>query len=675
MANNNTKNSIFSPILSGLLSAYLKLVYGTSRKIFEPPDYHDVMYEKHPYICSMWHGQFLMLPPLKPPNLKTSIMVAKHGDGDVIGGTLEHFGMKLVRGGGAGHRKRDRGGMRALRESVRLLQNDNTLGMTADVPPGPARKVGLGIITIARISGRPILPAATATSHFHAFNTWSRMTLNLPFSKLSFVLGDPIIVPRDATPDELEQYRAQLETAMHQVTERAYELVGRDVSEIQPYDPVATTSNTSGERPPITLPLKLYRAATTAFSFLAPYILKKREESRKEDPARRNERLGNPKTPRPDGPLIWFHAASVGETNAILPLIPEIKKQRPDATLLLTTGTVTSAHLAAQRLGEDAIHQYIPLDFRKFMRNFLEHWQPDLAVLAESEIWPNLILETSEANIPLLLVNARMSKKSYRSWKRYGYISRPLFSRLDHVLAQTDRIADWYRILGSFKVQTSGNLKIDAPPPPSDPDKERDLRAAIGARPVFLAASTHPGEDEIIARAHRKIERTIPELLTIIAPRHPERGISIAEQLREAGSKVSLRSEGDLPAAQHNFYIADTIGELGTLYSIAPIAFIGGSLIPHGGQNPIEAVKLGCVPLTGPYRQNFVQIYDTLLRAGGTLEAKSADDITEIAINLLQNESELDKIRNNAMTGLDELTGALDVTLNEIIAELPDRKE
>ena len=667
MAKSDKIRSVLSPVLSRLLAGYIKLVYRTSRKIYEPDDYAGHMHANHPFIGSMWHGQFLLGPRLTPPDLRTSIMVAKHGDGDVLGGTIRHFGLTLIRGGGAGHRKRDRGGMRALRESVRTLQEGTTIGMTADIPPGPARKAGLGIITIARISGRPILPTASATSRFHAFNTWSRMTLNLPFSKL---VGDPIHVPNDASPEELERLRQLLEERMNLATERAYELVGRSTEDIRPYTLAPSGSDAAQMRPPVSLPLKVYRLATNALSFAAPMILKKRAGQHKEDPTRRNERLGRPDIPRPDGRLIWFHAASVGETNAILPILPEIEKRRPDIKILLTTGTVTSAKLAQTRLSENALHQYVPLDAQKFVQSFLAHWQPDLAIFVESEIWPNLILETSSLGKPLLLINARMSKKSFRSWKRYGILSRPLFSRLDLVLAQSERIADWYRFLGSPEVRTTGNLKIDAPPPPVDNEKLAQLKEAISQRPVFLAASTHPGEDDLIAAAHKIMARTMPNILTIVVPRHPERGISISEDFRDIGLKTALRSNNELPAPHHDIYIADTIGELGIFYASAPLAFIGGSLIPHGGQNPVEAIKLDTAPLTGPFRQNFSDIYSSLLKAGGAAEVGSAEDIADMAINLLQNPSELSAMRQSAHQGLVELTGALDDTVETILSHL-----
>ena len=286
MAKSDIIKSVLHPVLSSVLAGYIKLVYLTSRKISEPEDYAAHMHASHPFIGGMWHGQFLLGPRLTPKDLPTSIMVAKHGDGDILGATIERFGLTLIRGGGAGHRKRDRGGMRALRESLRILQEGTTIGMTADVPPGPARIAGLGIITIARMSGRPIIPTASATSRFHAFNTWSRMTLNLPFSKLAYVVGDPIYVPRDASPEELERLRQLVEDKMNQVTVRAYELVGRSTDDIRPYTMEPSDGEGPVVPPPVSLPLKFYRHATNALSFTAPLILKKRAERNKEDPRR-----------------------------------------------------------------------------------------------------------------------------------------------------------------------------------------------------------------------------------------------------------------------------------------------------------------------------------------------------------------------------------------------------
>ena len=235
------------------------------------------------------------------------------------------------------------------------------------------------------------------------------------------------------------------------------------------------------------------------------------------------------------------------------------------------------------------------------MRRFLDHWRPQLAILTESEIWPNLVLETAARGVPIALVNGRMSKRSYRGWRRRRLTALPLFSRLDLVLTQNALLQDWFTDLGAPRVVNTGNLKMDAPAPPVDRQASDTLRAAIGDRRILLAASTHANEEEQLAGLHKTLKRDFPNMLTIIAPRHPERGPALAEQIAQMGLSVRRRATGELPEAETDIYLADTIGELGMFYELSPLCFMGGSLVPHGGQNPIEAVKLDCGVLTGPH--------------------------------------------------------------------------
>src|SRR5581483_2847098 len=251
--------------------------------------------------------------------------------------------------------------------------------------------------------------------------------------------------------------------------------------------------------------LKTYRALTSCARPIAPLLLSLRGRRGKEEPLRRNERLGRASVKRPSGQLVWFHAASVGETNAILPVMKALSQERPSLSFLLTTGTVTSAQLAAKRLGPRAVHQYAPLDAPEYVASFLDHWRPDLGVFTESEIWPNLILESAARGIPLALVNARMTKRSFRRWRRSLSFAQPLFSRCTVVLAQNETLARRFSALGAPSVIPAGNLKIDAPPAVVDSVELERLRQALHGRPVLIAASTHEGEEQIIAEAHRKL--------------------------------------------------------------------------------------------------------------------------------------------------------------------------
>ena len=671
MARSTMKSLRLSAASGRLIARLIRRVQRTSEMITDPPDLTDRLLAEHPAIIGFWHGQFMMVSVLNPAGVPVKAMVARHGDADLIGNAMSELGVELIRGAGAGGRRKDRGGARALREAVRALHEGNSICMTADVPPGPERRVGEGIITLARLSGRPVIPVAVATSRFLALDTWSRMTINLPRSILAAAGGTPVRVPRDATPEQLEALRNEVEELLKAATQRAYQLAGANLSRATP--PGALDIDAPLPRPG--LRLRIYRALSRAMEPLVPVWLGLRTRQGKEVRERRGERYGIASMARPQGPLVWVHAASVGETNAALPVIAALRDQRGDASFLLTTGTRTSAALAATRLGPRGIHQFVPLDSPRYVRRFLDHWRPDVAVFTESEIWPNLILETSARNIPLALINARVSQRSFRRWRRSAGLSRALFSRFRIVLAQNARLARSFSLLGARNVAVSGNLKIDSPPPPVDTRELERLKSAIGARPLWLAASTHPGEDEQIAAAHKLLAAQHPHLLTIIVPRHPERGPAIAQMLAAQGLACRRRADGARPNDTTDVYVADTIGELGTFYALCPVAFIGGSLIPHGGQNPIEAARHGAAVLSGPNTHNFTDSYGALREHGGALVVTDAESLATAASALLSDSGKLQRMTAGANAALEGLSGALALTTDailELIAPQPD---
>lgn len=643
------------------LAGLIRHVENSSNVTYEPFDLRDRLRETHPCIVACWHGQFMMLASLHPGDVKVSAMVARHGDAELIGEAMRRMNTELIRGAGAGDRKRDRGGASALRASVKALKSTSSLVMTADIPPGPARVAGIGIITIAKMSGCPIVPVAAASKRFLSLDTWSRLTLNLPYSDLVFVGADPIHVPHDADSETLEQKRRELESALNTATVEAYKRAGADVRRATPLDQLAAQSP-----PPPGRRLKLYRAATAALSPAVPAFLSYRAKKGKEDSQRHGERLGFASRQRPDGPIVWVHAASVGETNAVLPVVTSILEQSNDIHVVLTTGTTTSAALAESRLPARAFHQYVPLDVPLYAERFLTHWQPKLAVFTESDVWPNLILETSKRSIPLVLVNARMSPRSIKRWRKNARIGRVLFSRFSVILAQNPAIASTMKRLGSPNVSVVGNLKIDAPAPPVDQVRLAEMRSAIGNRPVFLASSTHPGEDSIIASAHQIARAAIPGLLTIIVPRHADRGNALANLLMGQGLSIRQRSANSLPDPSTDIYIADTMGELGTFYRLSPLCFVGGSLIEHGGQNPVEAVRLGAAVLSGPHVHNFTDIYNALITADGAAIVHNADDIAARITHLLGENAALETMRSNASLALEQMSGALSATMTAL---------
>jgi 3-deoxy-D-manno-octulosonic-acid transferase len=365
--------------------------------------------------------------------------------------------------------------------------------------------------------------------------------------------------------------------------------------------------------------LSLYRAATIALEPFAPLLLARRAKAGKEDRARLNERLGRPTTPRPAGPLVWLHGASVGESLSILPLVERLRAERPDVGVLVTSGTVTSAALLARRLPAGAIHQFLPVDTPGAARRFLDHWRPALAVFVESELWPNLLLTAKDRGVQLALVSAKLSDKSYRAWQARPFAAWRLFSGFDLILAQDGRAADRLTSLGGT-VAGEADLKFGSAPLPVEAATLASLRVRLGDRPLLLAASTHPGEDEIILAAWRALPDR-PRL--VIAPRHVERGLAIADAARTTGAAVALRSAEPDDLAE--VVVANTLGELGLWYRLADLALVAGSLVPGiGGHNPLEPARVDCPIVSGPHVENWLTAYADLRAVGGAAFADAS---------------------------------------------------
>jgi len=411
------------------------------------------------------------------------------------------------------------------------------------------------------------------------------------------------------------------------------------------------------------LGLTLYRFVTTALSPAVPLLLRRRLTRGKEDRERSDERLGIASLPRPEGLLIWIHGASVGESVAALPLIDALIAALP-CHVLLTSGTVTSAKVMQQRLPDKAIHQFVPIDTPAATARFLEHWKPQIGLFVDSDMWPNLILNAQARGMKLAQINARISARSFANWRRVRASAGILLAAFETCLALDEDIAARFRALGARDVRVTGSLKADAPLLPADPDKLAALKAAIGARPVFLASQTHQGEDETILPAHDALHRQFPDLLTIIVPRHPERGSAIAMLCGTRPAK--LRSRGEMPDAATAIYIADTIGELGLFYRLARFCFVGGSLIRHGGQNPLEPAKLGCAVFAGPYTFNFTDAYETIFAAQGTGLVTSAGEIATSAASLLADPGQASRLGAAALEGANKLGGAVAKTVDVV---------
>lgn len=391
----------------------------------------------------------------------------------------------------------------------------------------------------------------------------------------------------------------------------------------------------------------LYAAVAWALGPAVRILLLLRRARGKEDAARLPERLGRAGLPRPEGPLIWLHGASVGEALSALPLIDRLLAGEETRSVLVTTGTVTSARLMAERLPDRAFHQFAPVDLPGAVERFLDHWRPDLALWLESELWPNMIAAAAKRDIPMVLVNARLSARSYKRWRLLPGFARSLLGAFKLCLAQSPADADRFAELGATRAESVGNLKYASPPLPADDAALKAISAMIGARPVWLAASTHPGEETIVAEAHRKLRGRHPTLLTIIAPRHPERGAALAQELSSGGLDVARRAADEPITAETEIYLADTLGELGLFYRLAPIAFVGGSLVSHGGQNLLEPAQLDCAILHGPAVFNFEAIASAMKDAGASERVFDAGSLAA-AVDTLLTDADLRARRSNA---------------------------
>jgi 3-deoxy-D-manno-octulosonic-acid transferase len=413
--------------------------------------------------------------------------------------------------------------------------------------------------------------------------------------------------------------------------------------------------------------LSVYRGLTTLLGPLVVLYLAGRRLRGKEDRARFGERLGRTGSARPPGPLVWLHAASVGEAASLLALIDRLNRDRPDINILVTTGTVTSARLLGSRLPQGrACHQYVPVDRPRYVKRFLDHWRPDLGIWAYSELWPNLVAATQARGIPTILLNGRMSQHSFEGWQRWRGVISPLLEGFALCLAQDPIQLERLKRLGARTADTVGDLRAAAPPLPVDADELARLSHIIGKRPFWLAASTHPGEEEAAAAAHIGLKPCHPGLLTIIVPRHPARADEIGALLERRGLAVARRSRSEAITAATDIYLGDTLGETGLFYRLAEIVFVGGSLTPRGGHNPLEPALLGCAILHGPDMSNCAAIAGDLDRSEGAIAVADADALTAAVGRLLDDPADRQRRAAAAAAVAQRESGVLDAVLDRL---------
>lgn len=585
-------------LLAGLVVAYARILRATLRWEVENRSAMDAaVASPSGALALFWHGRislavagvdFLGDKPRR-------VMISLSRDGDFISMAAERLSVPVIRGStGKGDRIAGKGGGTAYRQAIEFLRAGGAVLLTPDGPRGPREVLAPGAVRLAAAAGVPVFLAGLAARPSIKLRSWDGARLALPFARARLIVDGPLAAPSAGDPACLEKVRADWQERMAQAQSRA--ATARDAA------PAG---------------LRLYALATGALSPFAPVMLAVRTLNGKEDRERRGERLGRPTRPRPPGKVVWLHGASVGEGLSLLPLMQAIRMARPDQTLLVTSGTRTSAELLASRLPAGSIHQYAPLDTPSAAGNFVDHWRPDFVVFAESELWPNLLLRAKAEGAALALVSARMSRASSIRWRRAPKSARGLLGAFDLILARDEEQADRLRALGG-RVEALADFKFGGEPLPADERELARLRARLADRPVIVAASTHADEEGSILQAWRAADRSAGrKSLLVIVPRHPHRGAEIGRLAKDVGLSVGLRSEGaDLSAL--DVHIADTIGELGLFFRLAALAFVGGSLVPGaGGHNPLEPARLGCPFVTGRNFENW-PLYRQLLALQAT---------------------------------------------------------
>lgn len=421
--------------------------------------------------------------------------------------------------------------------------------------------------------------------------------------------------------------------------------------------------------------LAAYLAFSASAEPLAKLVLRRRLGRGKEDKDRCGERLGIPSLRRPEGTLVWFHSASVGEALSILKLVDTLGRMRSDLVFLVTTGTVSSAKVMATRKPEKTCHQFVPYDVRNAVGRFLDYWRPAAAVWTENELWPTLICETHKRRVPMLYVNAHMSSASFGKWRFLRSVSSSLLARFERVLVQDSETAGYLQDLGlpRSRMEVTGSLKGNADALPCDERELGQFKNLLGDRPVWLAASTHEGEDAIVAAAHAVASMRVPGLFLIIAPRHPERGLTIAKVLAGAGFKLKVRSLGEFPESDDNIYVADTLGEMGLWYRMAFASFIGGSMVEVGGHNPFEPAALGSAVIHGPNVWNFAEIYGRLSSSEASVQVETPDHLADEVARLTDPvaASKLTQAATEVCSQVEDIT---DLAAKVVLSHLPDER-
>ncbi|MBF0889922.1 DUF374 domain-containing protein [Gluconobacter sp. LMG 1744] len=534
-------------------------------------------------VVAFWHRSLTLSPALwfwarsQEPRLQLRVLISRNPDGMLIADVVRPWGIIGIHGSSSKN-GRNKGGAAVLRTALKELQGGAIVGITPDGPRGPAEHVQPGAVALSRLAGCAVVPVGMACTSLR-LPSWDGLAFPLPFGRGALILGEPLFQP--GAPD--------LQNALNTLSGRAESIQRHHQSGVSEH---------------------LWRLTGTLLAPALTVMLRIRLQKGRELPDRLRERMGLGDTRRPTGRILWLHAASVGETLCALPLAEALLDARPELTLLFTTATVTGSEIVARHplFGKRIIHRFIPHDVPRWLRRFLNRWQPEGAVFVESELWPGIIAACSDRDIPVMLVNGRLSDRSSQRWGRLRGPARRMMGRLSWVAARGPEDAARFRALGAAPVYEDGDLKQDAPPLPYDEAEYNRLKALFGERPIFVAASTHPGEEDLVLQAAESARTFQPDLLTILVPRHPARGAELAERF-----SLPRRSSGQDPTPQTPVWLADTLGELGLFYRLADRCFLGNSLTGKGGgHNPFEPLRLGTPTATGPKMENWREAMATI---------------------------------------------------------------
>ena len=402
--------------------------------------------------------------------------------------------------------------------------------------------------------------------------------------------------------------------------------------------------------------LNLYRLLINLVLLISPLIIILRLIKKKEHPIRFKEKFCFFPIKRGNGKLVWFHGSSVGEILSIIPLVEKLEKNKSIKKILITSSTLSSSKVLTKFKLKKTVHQFFPIDANFLTKKFLDYWNPAIAIFVESEIWPNMLINVKKKSIPLVLLNARITKESYKKWKMISLLSKFLFESFDISFPQNYETKKYLNSLGVKKIKFLGNLKFSESKTQKNIALNKNIEKIFKSRKIWCAASTHNGEEKICIEAHQKLKKKYKKLLTVIIPRHVHRVNNIYKEVNKMGFKVQIHSKKSKIKKDTDIYLVDTYGETKSFFKICNTVFLGGSIVNHGGQNPLEPARFGCKILHGPNIQNFTEVYRLLNKENLSFKfyntnqlAKSVDQSLSKNMNFSKKIAKLKKIGSNIL--------------------------